>query len=742
MKHPRYLALAVLFPTLAFAQVQPKQALTRLPVSNGFSVAVYDLAQAKLSTFREHVYQQESLNGPRTKDVAFDAYFGIRSQNGSQWLNSLPIDSAEYLNSDGILRVSQHQGPDVGGISLETYVLTSFSIKHPSTILVLHAKNTGTFSQPDVSLFSLLNFHLGQTGQETQSEQIRFDGTQFIERGAASNRAMVYRAFPQASVRAASPNNPFGAVVAGQHLIETTDSGVINDAVAGFEWVLPGGLAGGQEAWVSVVIGYDPNGNTTKLASEISTYLSGLSSADQIVAKEQAEWASWRQGEVLPDGMSADEAKIARLSTAILRMGQALEPGPASGPTPFGQIVASIHPGNWDITWVRDGALAIIALSESGHTEEARDALAFMLRAESGFFQDLVGEPYHISVTRYFGLGIEESDFNENGPNIEFDDFGLFLFALGRYVEATQDESLLTAFSEEIFDQTADTLIALIDPQTGLLKPDSSIWESHFFNGAAKKYGFSAIAAVLGLREAAKLAARLNDPRAEGYQEAADGIAQALEAQLTDPTGLLAGSFEELQAGLASGTGYYDGAVLSAFVFEALPKGGETALVTSLGMKEYLSCENGRGVHRNDNGDSYDEAEWALIDLWLATTLRRVGEVEASAALLDWVTAQGIANFGIVPELFDPETGEPTGEAPMVGFGAGNYLLTLFQRAADEKIVPPPPPPPPPPPTPEVVEAIFSGGSCAVTPADTEGLLWLSMLSLVALFYQRSRRCK
>jgi GH15 family glucan-1,4-alpha-glucosidase len=710
-----------------------------MPVSNGFSVAVYDTSQAKVTTFREHAYQQESLNGPRTKNVAFDAYFGVRSSNGSQWLNSLPVDSAEYANDEGIIKITQHQGPEVGGILLETYVITSFLLDHPSTILLLHATNTGTFNQPDVSLYSLLNFHLGADDQITANERISFDGTQYIERGTVSNRVMVYRPFPAASVHAASPNNPFTAVVSGQHLTETNDSGTTNDAVAGFEWTLPGGLAGGQDQWVAVAIGYDQTGDNNKVTQQLSAYLNGLTSADQILQKELDEWASWREDEILPDGMSADEAKVAKLSTAILRMGQSLEPGPATGPTPFGQIVASIHPGNWDIAWVRDGALAIIALAESGHTEEAKNGLLFMLRAQSGFFQDFVGVPYQISVTRYFGLGIEESDFNQDGPNIEFDDFGLFLFALGRYVDATDDESMLTDFSDEIFDKTADVLLSLVEPQTGLLKPDSSIWEAHFFNGAAKKFTFSNVAAVLGLREASKLAARMNDPRAKSYQEAADALQTAIESQLVDPAGLLAGSHEELQSGLASGTGYYDGAVLSAFVFEALPKGGEIAEATALGLKDYLSCENGRGVHRNDNGDSYDQAEWALIDLWLATTLRRIGEEEASEALLGWITAQAIENFGIVPELFDPVTGVPTGEIPMVGFGAGNYLLTLFQRAADQTIKPPPPPPPPPPPGGDEVIPSFTGGSCAVH-NESQGTVWLLVLSLVALFVQRRRR--
>jgi hypothetical protein len=46
------------------------------------------------------------------------------------------------------------------------------------------------------------------------------------------------------------------------------------------------------------------------------------------------------------------------------------------------------------------------------------------------------GVPYQISVCRYYGDGTEWSDSNTNGPNIEFDGFGLFLWALDQYVTA------------------------------------------------------------------------------------------------------------------------------------------------------------------------------------------------------------------------------------------------------------------------------------------------------------------
>jgi len=93
----------------------------------------------------------------------------------------------------------------------------------------------------------------------------------------------------------------------------------------------------------------------------------------------------------------------------------------------------------------------------------------------------------------------------------------------------------------------------------------------------------------------------------------------------------------------------------------------------------------GHGYHRNDDGGSYDEMEWIMVDLRIATALRRdgrPGDVAAADALIAWVTAQARANFDLVPENLDPTTADYAGAVPMVGFGAGAYVLALWDRGA------------------------------------------------------------
>jgi hypothetical protein len=78
--------------------------------------------------------------------------------------------------------------------------------------------------------------------------------------------------------------------------------------------------------------------------------------------------------------------------------------------------------------------------------------------------------PYQISLVRYHGFGVEETDFNDFGPNLEFDGFGLFLWALRSYEVASGDEALAAGRWAEIGEKVGDVLVALVDPETGLLQ--------------------------------------------------------------------------------------------------------------------------------------------------------------------------------------------------------------------------------------------------------------------------------
>jgi hypothetical protein len=78
--------------------------------------------------------------------------------------------------------------------------------------------------------------------------------------------------------------------------------------------------------------------------------------------------------------------------------------------------------------------------------------------------------------------------------------------------------------------------------------------------------------------------------------------------------------------------------------------------------------------------DTYDTNEWILIDLRVGESWRRLGDTTRADALLDKVTAHALVNDHQIPELFDRTTGAYQGVVPMVGYGAGAWMMSQLDK--------------------------------------------------------------
>jgi MYXO-CTERM domain-containing protein len=362
-----------------------------------------------------------------------------------------------------------------------------------------------------------------------------------------------------------------------------------------------------------------------------------------------------------------------------------------------GAMLACLPPGEWQVAWIRDGSYAAAALASLGLKDQSKAALQFYLSALGGRFQGwnelkpYSMPPYQISLVRYYGFGVEETDFNDFGPNLEFDGFGLFLWALRHYEKETKDPTLVDASWPTVSTKIADALVSLIDPATGLMRPDSSIWESHW-NGRQRTWTYTNLTAARGLCDASALATRVGDmARAKTYRDAGLALRAAIATKLTDASGALASNAEEL----ASGEGYWDAAVLDAIAMGLFDPKGRIAKATLAGLDAHLNVTAGAGWSRNDDrsdhagktdvspwGSEYDSAEWIFTDLRGEVAKRLAGDTVRADRLLAWVRDQSLTNYLAVSETYDEATGLYKFNAPMVGFGAGVYALALANRAA------------------------------------------------------------
>jgi len=693
-----FLSITAITATLALASAsqaaQPIASYAQLTTGNGHGFQVYDVAAGKVTTFLERPYKYLHpgatirAEGKLRRDLAYDVYFGLRVGMTGKWLRDVPRSATEYVEQSNVIRATS----TVNGVKAESHYFAPFGLEGNVMVMLLHVTNT-TSSPVTVDGFALPNLHMGAApdpeNPTATAERIVTDGATGIatETGYGGVGAAVY--VPLGGYdRADCAGTAFDRVNQGQDLAGAPLSRDGDDLVIAYQKSF-GTLAAGADGWWGVAIGFtsDPTARDA-LVAEIDRWRAGRGPS-QLVSGALAEIEAWRKPP--PAGLSDAERRIWRQSEMVLRMAQVREPWlTIPKQKGHGMILASLPPGIWHIGWVRDATYSIAALARMGHFEEAKAALQFFLDAEGNRYMSYAGVPYRISVTRYFGDGQEESDWSDDGPNIEFDGWGLFLWAARTYVDASGDVGWLegrTQAGERNYDVIRDLVAGPLEyniDTNGLVVAENSIWESHW--AKRKQYAYTALTTARGLCDMTRLAAAVGD--AGGGRralEAARAMPGAIQRLLVDGNGVIAGSLDEKSAGQP----YLNAAVLEAFNWGIFPVGSsvESGTLDAMAGLEVVTS----GYKRNDDAlSSYDSNEWIVIDLRAASAFRRAGRTTRADALVGWVTSQGALNYDLLPELYntfvsDGAIGAYAGATPMVGFGSGAYILTLLDRAGAAK---------------------------------------------------------
>ena len=418
---------------------------------------------------------------------------------------------------------------------------------------------------------------------------------------------------------------------------------------------------------------------TDNLHKVLSDPISSLSG--NLLENEKAFMRSFIDRCTLPKSLTPNERRVAEQSITIMKMAQCnhKEIYPLAG----GQILASLRPGVWAISWVRDAAYAIEAMANIGMYQEAKDGLQFMLRASpTSQYEHFVhtdgidygiGMPYQISVTRYFGNGREESDYAPPfGPNIEIDDFGLFLIAYCKYLGLSKDSAFFHTWKKVIADKVIRPIIHNIT-KDDILRRDSGPWEHHL---PGKQFVFTNIVCARGMELYAEILQSYGESDPE-LERQINRLIKGIETHFYR-NGFYRGNAQEL---LASDHHYFDAASFEGFAC-GLFKNRET-FFTHMGEynKHLLAKHDGkRGYIRFDSQDSYENQEWPFAGLRLAIAYKQFGDKKRSDQLIERITSFAAENHHQIPEIIGLEDQEYKGAIPMVGYGAGAYLLALITK--------------------------------------------------------------
>ena len=264
---------------------------------------------------------------------------------------------------------------------------------------------------------------------------------------------------------------------------------------------------------------------------------------------------------------------------------------------------------------------------------------------------------------------------------------------LGEYLRKYDDPELLKAatFRGPLYESARDFIVKPLMANTErygggrIVSADTSIWEER--QKDQKHFAFSTAMAIVGLREFAQVAQRAGDQVAKA-QALADGaqLRKGFEAAFVR-AGKLHGTLEE---GLKNDI---DGALLPIINFGVVRD--PSLIADTVERMKLLKVASGeyRRVRSTYTDPKifeywYERQEFLFVDLHLAELYRRLGRKAEADAMLSRIVAKSAADHNIIPEmyvalpckLFPGKIGDPTGAIPMVGYGAGAFVLHLLER--------------------------------------------------------------
>ncbi|WP_052888595.1 glycoside hydrolase family 15 protein [Thermogemmatispora carboxidivorans] len=170
--------------------------------------------------------------------------------------------------------------------------------------------------------------------------------------------------------------------------------------------------------------------------------------------------------------------------------------------------------GGYGMCWLRDGAYNAHALDVAGEHERARAFFDWALRTQeaSGCWYQRYDTQGNLAPT--WGL-------------IQFDEIGIFVWALGQHVDLTGDVEYARSVWPAL-KQAGSYMLRELDPETGLAPITKDLWEE--FDGIST---YACATTWAGFAALARLARLLGtEAEAQQWQEAAARLKQAIEQHL------------------------------------------------------------------------------------------------------------------------------------------------------------------------------------------------------------------
>jgi len=355
-------------------------------------------------------------------------------------------------------------------------------------------------------------------------------------------------------------------------------------------------------------------------------------------------------------------------------MAQCREPGPC-----FGQIVNTLASDQDKLTFTRDMAYSVVALSATGHFSEARAGLKFMLYADAGAFRSHrigklewgLGRNYMVSLSHYTGIGFERAQLLGNNPVLYYSSHPLFIWALQEYYKHSSDRAFLDQVWALVKQYVLEPMLHSLNDKD-LMHADSGLWN---IAAPGEHFLYTSASAYQGLTCCSILAQSLGDD--ETVKRCNRQAHQLRESILTRLTGgksrVLARSLEK-----KSFPELLDSSVMEAVNWRVVNPEWKSARVTLAALDTHLRLAPGRGYALGFVKATQLGPENLFATLRAINALTAMKKSREADLLLNWIVEQGARNAEMIPDSFHQTTAAYQGAYPVIGMGAAVFILAVM----------------------------------------------------------------
>jgi GH15 family glucan-1,4-alpha-glucosidase len=314
--------------------------------------------------------------------------------------------------------------------------------------------------------------------------------------------------------------------------------------------------------------------------------------------------------------------------------------------SPNGAVAAGPG-GPWGKFWPRDGSFAAVALSRSGHPEEAAQILDRLARLE---FDPAVGFQ-----ARY---RLDGSPLTDRAR--QSDGCGWVLWAIAEV--RAENPAGVPATAADLRDRCVRTLTALVDAGSRLPPPSPDYWEL-----PVDRTSLGTVAPMV-----AGLAAAADDYRATGQM--AQAVASGRVASRLSRVVMTMFGPDYERFGSRGGVDAAVAMLLPPFQRPPLGQPADRAVHDAWLHYQREALQPAGGLAPGADWGADDGASWTPETALVALTAAATGRDATANRWLDWLEAH-LTAYGSLPEKVT-RTGRPAGPAPLV-WTAALTLLTL-----------------------------------------------------------------